>query len=85
MDTGGKTWRFLNSFTTGNFHEQGMELNSIFPPARENLNYFPEQFENFMDENIQEWINLGVVQQWHLVKITGSQHTISSLSLMGWT
>ena len=57
---------FLNSFTTGNF--QGMELNSFFPPARELLNYVPDQFENFMDENVQEWINLGVLQQWHLVR-----------------
>ena len=31
-------------------------------------NYVPEQFEQFMNENVQEWINLGVLQQWDLVK-----------------
>ena len=57
---------FLNSFTTGNF--QGLELNSFYPPAMEYPNYVPEQFEQFMNENVQEWINLGVLQQWDLVK-----------------
>ena len=31
-------------------------------------NYVPERFEQFMNENMQEWINLGVLQQWDLVK-----------------
>ena len=43
---------FLNSFTTGSF--QGIELSSYYPTPQHFDNYVPEEFQNFMDENVQE-------------------------------
>ena len=54
---------FLNPFTTGNF--QGTELNFFNPPVMQLPNYVPEEFENFMNENVQECIGLGVLQHWN--------------------
>ena len=57
---------FLNSFTTGNF--QGIELKSYYPAPKHFENYVPEEFHHFMDENVQEWVNLGVLQKWEDMK-----------------
>ena len=57
---------FLNSFTSGSF--QGIELNSYYPEPRHFENYVPEEFHQFMDENVQEWVNLGVLQKWDEIK-----------------
>jgi len=57
---------FLNSFTTGSF--QDIELNSFYPAPQQFDNYVPEEFNQFMEENIQEWINLGVLERWNDVR-----------------
>ena len=57
---------FLNSFTTGSF--QDIELNSYYPATQRFENYVPEEFHQFMDENVQEWVNLGVLQKWSEVR-----------------
>jgi len=57
---------FLNSFTTGSF--QDIELNSFYPAPQQFDNYVPEEFNQFMEENIQEWINLGVLERWDDVR-----------------
>ena len=48
-----------------------MQLNSFYPPKLQLPNYVPQEFEQFMDENVQEWINLGVLEQWDTVKNPG--------------
>ena len=57
---------FLNSFTTGTF--QGIKLNSHYPAPQHFDNYVPEEFRQFMDENVQEWVNLGVLQKWDEIR-----------------
>jgi len=57
---------FLNSFTTGSF--QDIELNSFYPAPQQFDNYVPEEFNQFMEENIQEWLNLGVLERWDDVR-----------------
>ena len=57
---------FLNSYTTGSF--QGIKLDSYYPASHHFENYVPEEFQQFMDENVQEWINLGVLERWDDVK-----------------
>ena len=58
---------FLSSFTTGTF--QGMQLNSYYPEPQVFENYVPQQFEGFMDSNIKEWLDLGVLEEWDKVKL----------------
>ena len=57
---------FLNSYTKGTF--QQITLDSYYPSPQQFDNYVPEQFEQFMEENVQEWINLGVLQRWDDVR-----------------
>ena len=57
---------FLNSYTKGDF--QGITLDSYYPTSQHFDNYVPEEFEQFMEENVQEWVNLGVLQKWDEVK-----------------
>ena len=57
---------FLNSYTKGTF--QQITLDSYYPAQQQFDNYVPEQFQQFMEENVQEWINLGVLQKWDDVK-----------------
>ena len=59
---GVKIEEFLNSFTKGDF--QGIQLNSFYPHPQHFDNYVPESFHQFMDENVQEWFNLGVLEKW---------------------
>ena len=63
---GVKIEEFLNSFTKGDF--QGIQLNSFYPQPQHFDNYVPESFHQFMDENVQEWFNLGVLEKWDDVK-----------------
>ena len=63
---GVKIEEFLNSFTSGSF--QGIELNSFYPAPQQFHNYVPNEFKQFMDENVQEWVNLGVLKRWDKVK-----------------
>ena len=57
---------FLNSYTSGTF--QNVKLDSYYPAPQHFENYVPEEFQQFMDENVQEWVNLGVLQKWDDVK-----------------
>ena len=63
---GVKIEEFLNSFTSGSF--QGIELNSFYPAPQQFHNYVPNEFKQFMDENVQEWVNLGVLQRWDKIR-----------------
>ena len=63
---GVKIEEFLNSFTSGSF--QGIELNSFYPAPQQFHNYVPNEFKQFMDENVQEWVKLGVLKRWDKVK-----------------
>ena len=58
---------FLNSFTDSEF--QGIKLHSYYPHPVVFENYVPPQFDNFMNENIQEWIALGVLQEWDALRL----------------
>ena len=58
---------FLNSFTSSEY--QGIRLHSFYPPQMSFPNYVPIQFEDFMNNNIQEWITLGVLQKWEQAKL----------------
>ena len=57
---------FLNSYTTGTF--QGVQLDSYYPASQHFENYVPDEFQQFMDENVQEWVNLGVLEKWDDVR-----------------
>jgi len=57
---------FLNSFTTSIF--QGEELNSYYPKEKHFENYVPQEFFGFMNEQVQDWVNLGVLKKWDDVK-----------------
>jgi hypothetical protein len=63
---------FLNSFTSSEY--QGIKLHSFYPPQMSFPNYVPLQFEDFMNNNIQEWIALGVLQKWEQVKLPSDPH-----------
>ena len=57
---------FLNSFTTGEY--QGIRLHSFYPEPQEFQNYVPPEFEQFMDDTINDWLKLGALQKWELVR-----------------
>ena len=57
-----KIEEFLNSYTTEFF--QGIELSSHYPAAQHFDNYVPDKFQKFMKENVQEWVDLGVLKKW---------------------
>ena len=57
---------FLNSYTKGNF--QDITLDSYYPEPQHFDNYVPEEFQQFMEENVQEWVNMGVLQKWDEIK-----------------
>jgi len=59
---------FLNSFTSGEF--QGKTLSSYYPQPCVFENYVPQEFEQFMDSNVQEWLDLGVLEEWDKVKLS---------------
>ena len=57
---------FLNSFTSTTF--QGETLNSYYPEPRQFENYVPQEFYSLMNEQVQQWVNLGVLKEWSEVK-----------------
>ena len=57
---------FLNSFTTTVF--QGEQIHSYYPEQKQFENYVPSEFKDFMNEQVQEWVNLGVLRKWSEVK-----------------
>ena len=57
-----KIEEFLNSYITGFF--QGIELSSHYPAAQHFDNYVPDKLQKFMEENVQEWVDLGVLKKW---------------------
>ena len=64
--TGVKIEEFLNSFTSTTFQQQ--EVHSYYPQPREFENYVPPEFRSFMNEQVQEWVNLGVLRKWEDVR-----------------
>ena len=56
--TGVRLEEFLNSFTTTVF--QGEQTHSYYPEQKQFENYVPSEFKDFMNEQVQEWVNLGV-------------------------
>ena len=61
-----KLEEFLNSYTKSEF--QGVKLDSHYPAALELQNYVPSEFDNFMDNQVQEWLQLGVMKIWEEVR-----------------
>jgi len=57
---------FLNSFTSTTF--QGESLKSYYPEPRQFENYVPQEYHTFMNEQVQEWVNMGVLKEWSKVK-----------------
>ena len=72
---------FLNSYTKGTF--QQITLDSYYPAPQHFDNYVPEEFQQFMDENVQEWINLGVLEKWNDVKSPTDPDTPLVVSPLG--
>ena len=64
---GVKLEEFLNSFTSSEF--QGKRLHSHYPEPIELQNYVPNEFEEFMDNQVQEWLQLGVMKLWEDVRL----------------
>ena len=58
---------FLYSFTTGEF--QGIKLNSFYPEPHVFENSVPQQFEQFMDSNVKEWLDIVVLEKWDKAKL----------------
>ena len=63
---GVKIEEFLKSFTSTEF--QGIKLNSYYPHAQSFPNYVPSEFESFMDNTVQEWSSLGILQEWEKIR-----------------
>ena len=63
---------FLNSFTTGEF--QGIKLNYLYPEPHMFENFVPQQFEQLMDSNVKEWLDIGVLEEWDKVKLPSDPH-----------
>jgi len=60
---------FLNSFTDSEY--QGVRIHSHFPQNKEFSNYVPEEFEQFMDDTVTEWEQMGVLLEWEKVRKEG--------------
>ena len=59
---GVKIKEFFNSYTTWSF--QDIQLDSYYPAPQHFDNNVPEEFQQFIDENVQEWVNLGFWKDW---------------------
>ena len=79
--TGVRIEEFLNSFTSSSF--QGELLNSYYPQERHFENYVPQEFQGFMNEQVQEWVNLGVLRKWSEVKTDVDSDTPRVVSPLG--
>ena len=64
---GVKIEEFLNSLTDSEF--QGIKIYSHYPQQQAFSNYVPQEFEKFMDDTVQEWNSLGVLQIWSQVRL----------------
>ena len=60
--TGVKIEEFLNYFTTTVF--QGQDIHSYYPQQREFENDVPSEYQDFMNEQVQELVNMGVLKKW---------------------
>ena len=58
-------------------------MDSYYPASQHFDNYVPEEFQQFMDENVQEWINLGVLEKWNDVKSPTDPDTPLVVSPLG--
>ena len=79
--TGVRIEEFLNSSTSSSF--QGELLNSYYPQERHFENYVPQEFQGFMNEQVQEWVNLGVLRKWSEVKTDVDSDTPRVVSPLG--
>ena len=57
---GVKLEEFLNSCTKSEY--QGIHLDFHYPNSLELQTYVPSQFDKFMDDQVQEWLHLGVMK-----------------------
>ena len=60
---------FLNSFTEGEF--QGIKLHSYYPTPQQFTNYVPPEFEEFIDNQVQDWVRIGALLEWEKVRKQG--------------
>ena len=63
---GVKIEEFLSSFTDSEF--QGIKLHSYYPHEQSSPNYVPPEFEEFMEETIQQWVSIGCLKEWEKVR-----------------
>ena len=78
---GVKIEEFLNSFTDTEF--QGIKLHSYYPSSQSFPNYVPEEFEDFMDNTVQEWVSTGALQDWETVRVPGEPVVPTVVSPLG--
>ena len=76
-----KIEEFLNSFTTTVF--QGQNIHSYYPHQREFENYVPSEYQHFMNEQVQEWVNMGVLKKWTDVKSDSDPEIPTVVSPLG--
>ena len=72
---------FLNSFTEGEF--QGIKLHSFYPTHQQFTNYVPPEFEEFMDNQVQDWVRIGALLEWEKVRKQGQPHIPQVVSPLG--
>ena len=61
-----KNEEFLSSFTGSKF--QGIKLHSYYPHEQISPNYVPPEFEDFMEETIQQRISIRSLKEWEKVR-----------------
>ena len=64
---GVKIEEFLNFLTDSEC--QGIKIYSHYPQQQAFSNYVPQEFEKFMNDTVQEWNSLGVLQEWSQVRV----------------
>ena len=57
---------FLQSFTEENF--QGIPVHSFYPEPQQFDNYVSQQFEEFMDATVSDWVSMGMLERWEEVR-----------------
>ena len=72
---------FLNSFTEGQF--QGIKMHSYYPTAQQFDNYVPPEFEEFMNEQVQDWVRMGALLEWEKVRKEGESNIPLVVSPLG--
>ena len=56
----------LNSFTVSSFHN--IPINSYYPKSQHFDNYVPVEFNSFMDQTVEEWVRIGMLQEWEKIR-----------------